>query len=593
MEPPLRWERDARQCLRAPPRGDVDGSDYGTAHVRGSRRRARAESCAGAAVPLSWRLFTRSCCHPVVNASSSSLPFRDALLAMLGIGLVNMLVALDQTVVSTALPSIVAELHGFEFYAWIASAYLLASVVTVPVFGRLGDYFGRKRFVLAAIVVFTVASLLCGLASDMRFLAIARALQGVGGGMMVGTAFAAIPDLFPDPRVRLRWQVVMAAAYGIGTAAGPSLGGWLSQHFGWRSTFFVNLPVGVLALYFVWAHLPDYRRARTGHVQIDWTGAALVALVLGGFQTFIEAVPKDGLTSGNLVLAALVVAGAATLLLCERRATHPIIPLDLFRDSQLVTLFVLSTLSGFVMFSLIFFAPLMLQGGFGLSPQRAGLLATPIAACIALGSLINTRIVTRLRRPTAILTTGFALLVAASIGLAFARRDTPHPWLELAMSAVGIGLGFILNNLNVFAQEIAGRERFGIATALLQSTRMVGGMLGTSIVATIVNHRFAAGVGDALQVLGAPVAATWVPRLADPRVLVDTTLRDALLVQMHAAGLDGPALFEAIRRTLVDAIHFAIGLTGCAALAAALLVRRIAHIRFQRPAKAAGSGDGA
>jgi len=535
--------------------------------------------------------LTRRGAVSFVTSSSAPLPFRDALLAMLGIGLVNMLVALDQTVVSTALPSIVAELHGFEFYAWIASAYLLASVVTVPVFGRLGDFFGRKRFVIAAVIVFTAASLLCGLATGMRFLAIARALQGVGGGMMVGTAFAAIPDLFPDPRARVRWQVVMAAAYGIGTAAGPSIGGWLSQHFGWRSTFLVNLPVGVLALYFVYSHLPDYRRARTGNVQIDWAGAALVALVLGGFQMFIEGVPKDGLTTGNLVLAALVALGAAALLLCERRATHPIVPLDLFRDPQLVTLFMLSTLAGFVMFSLIFFAPLMLQGGFGLSPQRAGLLATPIAACIALGSVINTRIVTRLPRPTTILTAGFTLLVAASIALAFVKRDTPHPWLEVAMSAVGIGLGFILNNLNVFGQEIAGRERFGIATALLQSMRMVGGMLGTSIVATIVNHRYAAGVGDALRVLGGPVAAVWEPRLADPRVLIDGELRDSLLAQMHAAGLDGPALFEAVRRVLVDAIHFGIGLTGCAALVAALLVRRISHIRFRRAA--AGGKPGA
>ena len=197
---------------------------------------------------------------------------------MLGIGLVNMLVALDQTVVSTALPSIVAELHGFRFYAWIASAYLLASVVTVPVFGRLGDYFGRKRFVIAAVIVFTVASVLCGLATDMRFLAAARALQGVGGGMMVGTAFASIPDLFPDPRTRVRWQVVMAAAYGIGTAAGPSLGGWLSEHFGWRSTFLVNLPVGGLALYFIWAHLPRYQPARTPEVRIDWTGVVWITL---------------------------------------------------------------------------------------------------------------------------------------------------------------------------------------------------------------------------------------------------------------------------------------------------------------------------
>ncbi|MGN6234111.1 MAG: MFS transporter [Trinickia sp.] len=500
---------------------------------------------------------------------------------MLGIGLVNMLVALDQTVVSTALPSIVAELQGFEYYAWIASAYLLASVVTVPVFGRLGDYFGRKRFVLAAVVVFTLASVLCGLATGMRMLAVARALQGIGGGMMVGTAFASIPDLFPDPRYRVRWQVIMAAAYGIGTAAGPSLGGWLSQHFGWRSTFFVNLPVGALALYFIGAHLPHYRRERQGSVKIDWSGALLVALVLGGFQVLIEALPKDGPTAANLALAVAVAVLGAALLLCERRATHPIVPLDLFREPQLVTLFMLSTLSGFVMFSLIFFAPLLLQGGFGLSPQEAGLLATPIAACIAIGSVINTRIVIRLPRPTLILSIGFGLLVAAAAALSFATPRTPHLWLELAMSAVGIGLGFILNNLNIFAQEIAGRERFGITTALLQSTRMVGGMLGTSILATIVNHSYAAGAADTLQGLGPELQAHWLPRLADPRVLVDASLRDAMLEQLRAAKVDGGLLIDSARRVLVHALHIGMAISGCAALCAVCLVRRIAHIRFR------------
>ena len=524
-----------------------------------------------------------------MTASASPLPFRDALLAMLGIGLVNMLVALDQTVVSTALPSIVAELHGFEYYAWIASAYLLASIVTVPVFGRLGDYFGRKRFVIAAVIVFTLASVICGLATGMRFLAVARALQGIGGGMMVGTAFASIPDLFPDARARVRWQVVMAAAYGIGTAAGPSLGGWLSEHFGWRSTFMVNLPVGALALYFIAAHLPAYRPARRGEVRIDWAGAALVAVVLGAFQMLIEAVPRSGFSAGNLVLAAVVAGGAVLLLACERRATHPMIPLDLFREPQLVTLFTLSLLSGFVMFSLIFFAPLMLQGGFGLSPQTAGLLATPIAACIAIGSVINTRIVIRLPKPTAILSVGFGLLVIASVSLAFATQRTPHPALELAMGAVGIGLGFILNNLNVFGQEIAGRERFGIITALMQSTRMVGGMLGTSVVATIVDRRYASGVGDVLAVLGAPQRTRWLPELADPRVLVDPALRESLAAQLGAAGLDGAGLIDAIRHVLVGAIHFGVGLTGVAAFAAALLVRRVSHIRFHRAGKPAGA----
>ncbi|MDE1180736.1 MFS transporter [Paraburkholderia sp.] len=501
---------------------------------------------------------------------------------MLGIGLVNMLVALDQTVVSTALPSIVAELHGFEFYAWIASAYLLASVVTVPVFGRLGDYFGRKRFVIAAVIVFTAASVLCGVANSMLFLAIARGLQGVGGGMMVGTAFASIPDLFPDPRARVRWQVVMAAAYGIGTAAGPSLGGWMSEHWGWRSTFLINLPVGAAALYFIWAHLPALRRPHDGEVRIDWLGAGLVAVVLGSLQSFIEAVPKDGLTTGNLILGACVVISAAALLICEKRATHPIIPLDLFKDPELVTLFTLSVLSGFVMFSLIFFAPLLLQGGFGLSPQQAGLLATPIAACIALGSLLNTRIVIHMRKPTQILSIGFALLLFASIGLAFSGPATPHLWIELPMGAVGIGLGFILNNLNVFGQEIAGRERFGITTALLQSTRMVGGMLGTSIVATIVSHHYSNVVTRTISVLGESVATQWLPRFVDVRILIDDASRTQLIADMHASGLNPVVFIDTAREALVQSIHIGVWLTAVAALAAALLVQRISHVVFRR-----------
>ncbi len=153
---------------------------------------------------------------------------------MLGVSFVTMLVALDQTVVGTALPTIVAELKGFDLYAWVATSYLLTSVITVPIFGRLGDYYGRKPFVIASIVVFTVASVLCGLANSMIFLVLARGLQGIGIGigMLVGTAFACIADLFPDNVVRLRWQVLMSSAFGIANTVGPSLGGFLTQYYG-------------------------------------------------------------------------------------------------------------------------------------------------------------------------------------------------------------------------------------------------------------------------------------------------------------------------------------------------------------------------
>jgi EmrB/QacA subfamily drug resistance transporter len=503
---------------------------------------------------------------------------------MLGIGLVNMLVALDQTVVSTALPSILSELRGFEYYAWMASAYLLASVVTVPVFGRLGDYFGRKPFVIAAIVVFTLASVLCGLAPSMLTLVLARGLQGIGGGMMVGTAFASIPDLFPDPRARVRWQVIMAGAYGIGTAAGPSIGGYLSQYYGWRSTFLVNLPVGIAGLLFVARYLPFSRHTVDAKIKIDWIGALLIAVALGCLQLCVEQLPVSGFSTPNLMLLIVFTVSTLAFLACERRTPYPIVPLDLFTNGKLVVLFTLSVLAGFAMFSLIFFTPLLLQGGLGLSPQAAGLLATPLPVCIAVGSLINTRIVLRLTNPTSILTAGFALLLIACLGVVAMHRGTPHGLLEVALACGGVGLGFILNNMNVFTQDLAGRTRFGIATALMQSTRMVGGMMGTAAVGTLVAHRYASGVAHVLALAvthGSPDA--WLGRVTDPQVLVDMAAQQALLADLQRAGIDGRPVIDASREVLVSAINDGLLMTAVGVLAALLLVRRIADVRLHRP----------
>ena len=519
----------------------------------------------------------------VTPSARPALPFREALLAILGIALVNMLVALDQTVVSTALPSIVSELKGFEYYAWVATAYLLASVVTVPIFGRLGDYFGRKPFIVAAVVIFVLASVLCGVASNMRFLVGARALQGFGGGMMVGTAFASIPDLFPDARARVRWQVVMAAAYGIGTAAGPSLGGFLSQHYGWRSTFFINLPVGAASLYFITRYLPAFKATSSGRISLDIGGAASIAVALGSLQMLVEGLPETGLSGANLRLFVLILLSVGALLWCERRASHPILPLDLFHHPDIVRLFVLSVLSGFVMFSLIFFAPLLLQGGFDVSPQLAGLLATPLAAFIAVGSIANTQIVTRLKQPTLILTIGFMLMLCACLGIAATFRYTGHWLIEISMMAGGTGLGFVLNNMNIFVQDLAGPKRFGITTALMQSTRLVGGMLGTSLIGTLVTHNYASGVSATLNQLAGPaLAERWGSRFNDPQILVDAAAQTRLLSDLAATGLSGTDLLEACRAILVGSIHIGLLITAVAGLAAVFIVRKLRHIVLHR-----------
>ena len=517
------------------------------------------------------------------HSSGQVLPFRESLLAMLGVSFVTMLVALDQTVVGTALPTIVADLKGFALYAWVATSYLLASVITVPIFGRLGDYYGRKPFVIASIIVFTGASVLCGMANDMLSLVLARGLQGIGGGMLVGTAFACIPDLFPDPHVRLRWQVMMSSAFGIANAVGPSLGGFLTQYYGWRAVFYVNLPVGLLSLFFVWRFLPHLRHVtHEGRMRLDWLGAVLIAAALGCFQLFVELLPRHGATPLKSLLVAASVVCAIGLWKWEQRAPQPMLPTEMFRHRSLSALFTLSVLGGFSMFSLLFYAPLLFQGGFGLSPRDAGIVVTPLVVCITIGSILNGRIVTRIRNPNAMLYAGFALLALSCLGVAVSTRAMPHAVLMTFMLLGGFGLGFVMPNLTVFAQQTAGREHLGIATALLQSLRMIGGMIGTALTGTLVSHLYASGVRDALV---RDHADAWFADFSDPQVLINHDAQSRLIEQLGPAGHNGLALLEGARESLVGAIHIGIALAALVAVWAIWHSRRVPLVKLSRSAK--------
>jgi EmrB/QacA subfamily drug resistance transporter len=523
------------------------------------------------------------------HSKGQVLPFRESLLAMLGISFVTMLVALDQTVVGTALPTIVAELNGFELYAWVATSYLLTSVITVPIFGRLGDYYGRKPFVIASIAVFTGASVLCGAANSMLFLVLARGLQGIGGGMLVGTAFACIADLFPDSFVRLRWQVLMSSAFGIANAVGPSLGGFLTQYYGWRSAFYVNLPVGLLSLVFVWRYLPHLRQMQhKGRIRLDWPGALLIAVTLSCLQLFVESVAHDGFTRTAIALLAVSGVSVFALLKWESTSAQPILPLDMFRNASLAALFALSVLGGFCMFSLLFYVPLLLQGGFGLAPRDAGLLITPLVVFITIGSITNGRIITRIRNPNAMLGLGFALFAVACLGTVVATRAMPHALLMGFMVAGGLGLGFVLPNLTVFAQQTAGREHLGIATALLQSLRMIGGMIGTAITGTLVSRMYTHRVGNALRSAG---AQEWLDRMRDPQVLVNHEAQRSVVAELAHAGHDGWALIEAAREALVASIHAGIGITLAVAIFAVWQCRRVPRVKIRGASEPAAASE--
>jgi EmrB/QacA subfamily drug resistance transporter len=528
---------------------------------------------------------TRMAATPAPQATETGriLSVRQSFLAMLGLCFVTMMVAVDQTVVGTALPTIVAELNGFELYAWVATAYLLTSVITIPIFGRLGDYYGRKPFVVASIVVFMLASVLCGLSDTMLQLALARALQGIGGGMLIGTAFACIPDLFPDSHVRLRWQVLLSAAFGIANAFGPSLGGILTQYAGWRSVFFVNLPIGTVSLYFVWRFLPHIRQEQLKDIRLDWQGAVLIALGLGSLQLFVELLPTQGISLSMMLLGVSSLFIFVALLYWEKRCPQPLLPLEMFRNKSLATLFCLSLFVGFIMFALLFYLPLLLQGGFGMTPQQVGLLITPLVVCITLGSVTNARIIVRLSRPNHMLYAGFTLLVLACVGIVLMQQATPKPLVIIYMILAGLGLGFVMPNLTVFAQETAGRSLLGISTAMLQSVRMIGGMLGTTIVGTLVTKYYVSGVRDAVP---QGQGTSWLRMLEDPQVLVNHSIQSDFMAHLQRQDLLGESFIELARVALVSAVHHGLATALLVALIGLAWVYRLPLIRLSRTAGA-------
>ncbi|WEK32786.1 MAG: MFS transporter [Candidatus Pseudomonas phytovorans] len=495
-------------------------------------------------------------------AEPAALSFRQALLAMLGISLVLMLSALDQTVIGNALPSIVAQLHGFELYAWVATGYLLSSIVTIPVFGRLGDYYGRKPFVLMATVIFMLASLICALAQSMPWLVAGRVLQGFGGGMLIGTAFACVPELFPDTRQRLRWQLLLSAMFSVVNAIGPGLGGYLTGQFGWRSVFWLNLPLGLLALFFAWRYLPWYRPQVHAPARLDWLGAALIVLALGGLQLFVEGLGRSA-TGVSLALGLLSLLALLALVYQERRCSAPLLPGALFTQRSMRLLFSLALLAGGVMFTLLFYLPLLLQGGYGFSPEQAGMLITPLALSITLGAMVNSRLMTRLANPNWLPLAGFTSLCCACAGLAAVGLGSHMHVLAALILLAGLGLGFVLLNLSVFTQTLAERQHLGIATALQQSLRLVGGLIGTASMGSLVNLLYAERMRLALDTIGESAA---FERLRDPQVLMS-----------GAASLPAEWLLLA-RTALAQAIGAGLLLCALAALLAIWLTWRLPRV---------------
>jgi len=414
---------------------------------------------------------------------------RRRIRVILGALMLGMILAsLDQTIVSTALPTIAGDLHGLNHLSWVVTAYLLTLTIFTPLWGKLGDLYGRKKLFQASIVIFLVGSALCGLSQTMSELIAFRAIAGVGaGGVMVG-ALAIVGDIV-TPRERGRYMGYFGAVFAATSIAGPLLGGFFTQHLTWRWVFYINLPIGIVALFVIAAVLRIPVR-RTEHA-IDYTGTALLGaavtcIILGttwGGATY----PWSSGVILSLAVATVVLVGAFVFV--ESRAAEPLIPLSLFRSREFSVAVTASLLVGFVMFGSIIYVPLYLQTVHGATPTSSGLQLLPLVAGTLLTSIPSGRLVSRWGRYKIFPVVGTAVM---TLGLFLLSLMTPTTSLlvsSLYLFVVGLGIGLVMQVLVVAAQNAVAYTHLGTATSATSFFRSIGGAFGVALFGTVLTNR--------------------------------------------------------------------------------------------------------
>jgi EmrB/QacA subfamily drug resistance transporter len=410
-----------------------------------------------------------------------------------GLMVTLLLAALDQTIVATALPKIVSELGGITQYSWVFTAYMLGSTVTVPLYGKLGDVHGRKPLFIVAISIFLVGSALCGAAQNMVQLVIFRAIQGVGAGGLFPLTLAMVGMIIP-PRDRGRYQGLIGSVFAGASIAGPLIGGFIVDNFSWRWIFYVNLPVGGLAMAVILVTMP--RRPYKQEHSIDWLGAGVLALgttalllglVWGGRDYPWGSAPVD------LALAASAVL-LVTFALVERSVREPILPFDLLRNQTVAASVACMALVGAAMFGTISFVPLFVQGVIGTSATSSGVVLTPLILGAVTTSFISGQIVSRTGRYRPNTLIGPLLLGLGCVLLWQMNVHTTNGEAARNMVIAGIGLGLMMQIFVLSVQNSVPRRAMGSATALTQFSRSIGATLGVTLMGVIVNQRLPASV---------------------------------------------------------------------------------------------------
>ncbi|HEX2915872.1 MAG TPA: MDR family MFS transporter [Chloroflexia bacterium] len=483
---------------------------------------------------------------------------RQKVMVIIGVMLGMLLAALDQTIVGTAMPRVIAELNGLEHYAWVFTAYMLTSTVSVPIYGKLSDIYGRRLFFVTGMVLFLIGSALSGMSQDMVQLILFRALQGLGAGAMMPIAQAIIGDIFP-PAERGKWQGLMMAIFGLSTIAGPTLGGWITDNLGWRWVFYVNLPLGIVAIAVAGFVLPKSVR-RQNH-KIDYLGTVtLIGSAVPLLLAFSWAGTQYPWLSGQIIgLLTVAVVMGVIFFLTERKATEPIISPSLFSNSifsvSVIAVFLLSV----GMMGSTMYLPLFVQGVIGESATGSGVILTPMMLGFMVSSIVGGQLMSRTGRYKFLALFSFFLGAIGMALLAMMSINTTSLEVVRNMVVTGLGIGAGMSLFTIVVQNAFNRDKLGEVTAGLTFFRSIGGTIGVAILGTVMSNTFQNSLQSNLpETFKKLVPPDKIASLQNPQILLSPGVTDQIKKGFSAFGPQGQELFNqlmtAIRQSLVTAI---------------------------------------
>ena len=482
-----------------------------------------------------------------------SLPRSQVIITLVCVMLAMFLAALDQTIVSTATPRIIADLGGFDKYTWITTGYMVASTTAAPIVGKLSDIYGRKWIFIGSVFVFMVGSVLCGFSENMTQLIIFRIIQGIGGGTIMAVTFISIADLFP-PSDRGKYIGLLAACFGLASVIGPTLGGFLTDTFSWKWIFFVNVPLAGPVVFLLARFFPDTPgESNRENRRIDYPGICLlivgvvlllVGLSLGGVQYEWTSLYVVGpIVTGLISLIILVIV--------ETKTYNPILPLNLFKERMVTIGLILSLLTGFAMFGAIIFVPLYFQGVLAFSATSSGTFLTPMMLGIVFGAAISGQILSRTGGHFRIQgLVGVALMTAGVFLFSTLDSTSDYPRAVSYIILLGFGLGSTFPTFTIAVQNFSPPSAIGAATSFIQFLRTFGGLVGLSLLGSLMSHRFVANLDRAVENSAVPISNDVLDELkTNPRVLVDPE------AQMSIVSAEMPGdILAVLRNSLSEAI---------------------------------------